>query len=162
MIVSLIVAADNKLGIGKNNQLLWHLPNDLKFFKNTTWAMPVAIGRKTFESLGNKLLPGRQNIIITHQNNYHVNGAVIVNSITAAIEWAKKNFYKEIFIAGGGEIYKQALPLAHKIYLTKVNATLEADTFFPAIPQDWHLVKEDARQADEKHTFDYTFQIWEK
>lgn len=163
MIISLIVAATENNVIGKNNQLLWHLPNDLKFFKNTTWAMPVVMGRKTFESIGNKPLKGRLNIIITKQKNWNADGVVIVNSIDDAIFVANSHNYKEIFIAGGGEIYNLTFKKAHKIYLTRVHTNMDGDTFFPEInEQNWQKIKSDLNNSDEKHAFSFSFELWEK
>jgi dihydrofolate reductase len=163
MIVSLIVAVSSNNAIGKDNQLLWHLPNDMKFFKMITWAMPVIMGRKTFESLKGKPLNGRLNIVITRQKDFSAAGVVVVNSLEQAINVAAEKDYKESFIIGGGEIYAAALPIANKIYLTRVEANIEADTFFP----DWDsssftLVHNDYHPADAKHIYPYRFQIWEK
>jgi dihydrofolate reductase len=161
MIVSLIVAAGNNNAIGKDNQLLWHLPKDLQFFKQTTWAMPVVMGRKTFESLGGKPLNGRVNIIITRQTNWSHEGVVVVHSLADAIFYAKESDYKEVFIAGGGEIYAQALSKASKIFLTRVDANIEGDTFFPEIdPSDWALASEVSHAPHEKHAFGFSFQTW--
>ncbi|MBU6261802.1 MAG: dihydrofolate reductase [Bacteroidetes bacterium] len=161
MIVSLIVAAGNNNAIGKDNQLLWHLPKDLQFFKQTTWAMPVVMGRKTFESLGGKPLNGRINIIITRQTNWSHEGVVVVHSLADAIFYAKESDYKEVFIAGGGEIYAQALPKANKIFLTRVDATIDGDTFFPEIDSsDWALANEVTHAPHEKHAFGFSFQTW--
>ncbi len=160
MNISLIVAASLNNAIGKNNQLLWHLPNDMKFFKQTTWAMPVVMGRKTFESIGSKPLNGRLNIIITNQKDYCANGAVVVNSIDDAIFVAQQHSYKELFIIGGGEIYKQAIDKANKIYLTRVDTIIDGDTFFEMDKQDWQLSFEDKKKADEKHIYNYSFETW--
>jgi dihydrofolate reductase len=161
--ISLIVAASQNNAIGKNNLLLWHLPNDLKFFKNTTWAMPVAMGRKTFESLGNKPLNGRLNIVITNQKNWQANGVVSVGSIEDAIFLAKAHNYKELFIAGGGEIYKQSLDKADRIYLTRVHAEVDGDTFFPELNKEkWQKTNSRFCKADLKHIYDYSFETWEK
>jgi len=133
MIVSLIVAAGTNNAIGKDNQLLWHLPKDLQFFKQTTWAMPVVMGRKTFESLGGKPLNGRVNIIITRQKDWSHEGVVVVHSLADALFFAKESDYKEVFIAGGGEIYAQAMPKAHKLYMTRVDAVGFANKIFQLI-----------------------------
>ncbi len=162
MIVSLIVAAATNHGIGKNNQLLWHLPKDLQFFKKITWAMPVVMGRKTFESLSGKPLPGRLNIVITRQRDWKPEGIVVVHSLNDALFVAQSADYKEVFVAGGGEIYKEALPMAHKVYLTRVQAEPEADTFFPELSADWQLVFDEPYPADAKHAFAFTFQRWER
>ena len=163
MKVSLIVAAAENNAIGKGNQLLWRLPNDLKYFKNVTWALPVAMGRKTYESLSGEPLPGRLNIVITRQADWSVPNVVVVNNLKDAIFVAQQHDYKEIMIAGGGEIYKEALPHADRIYLTRVHAELPADTFFPAISsKEWELVSNQDYKADEKHAYDYSFQVWER
>jgi dihydrofolate reductase len=163
MVTTLVVAASTNHAIGKNNQLLWHLPNDLKFFKNATWAMPVAMGRKTFESLGGKPLNGRLNIVITKQKDYFRDGIIVVESIDAAISFAKKNDYKEIMIAGGGEIYKQAFSIITKVLMTRVHTIIEGDTFFPVIDTNvFQLVKQQDYPADAKHQYAYTFETWER
>jgi dihydrofolate reductase len=160
--ISLVVAVSENNAIGKNNQLLWHLPNDLKFFKNTTWGGAVIMGRKTFESV-NKPLPGRTNIVITKQVNWTSENVIVVNSIEAAIQKAKDLNFKDIFIIGGGEIYKESMSIADKIYLTKVHTTIEGDTYFPELQNDkWKMISNKDFSADEKHAFDYSFQEWVK
>ena len=162
MIISFIVAASTNNVIGKNNQLPWSLPNDMKFFKNTTWAMPVLMGRKSFESLG-KPLPGRLNVVITRQNDWKPEGASVVHSVEDAIKVAAAADYNETFIIGGGEIFKEAMSVADKIYLTRVDVTLEGDAFFPAMnPKEWLMVSEQSFPSDEKHAYAYHFQLWER
>jgi dihydrofolate reductase len=162
MLISMVVAASTNNVIGKNNQLLWSLPNDMKFFKNTTWAMPVLMGRKTFESLG-KPLPGRLNIVITRQKDWKPEGATIVHSLEDAVKAASAADYNEAFIIGGGEIFKESMAIADKIYMTRVDAELEGDAFFPVIDKtQWQLVSEDSRTADAKHAYSYHFQLWRK
>ncbi len=162
MKISLVVAASDNHAIGKDNQLLWHLPKDMRFFKNTTWALPILMGRKTFESLGNKVLPGRMNIIITRQANKEYEGAKVATSLEQAIELAKQNDYKELMVIGGGEIYQMALPLADTIYLTRVHTSIEGDTYFPALGAEWMLESSEPQLADEKHAFDFDFEIWQR
>ena len=164
MILSHVVAASTNNAIGKDNQLLWHLPNDLKFFKNITWAMPVAMGRKSFEALGNKPLNGRFNIIITRNKDFKAEGCVVVHSLNDAIFVAQQNDYKELMILGGGEIYKQSIDISDKIYITRVHAVFEdADAFFPEIDESkWRLISNQDFFADEKHAYDYSFQLWDK
>lgn len=161
MTISLIVAASSNNVIGVNNQLPWHLPNDLKFFKNLTWAMPVVMGRRTFESMG-KALKGRLNIVITSNKNAEFENAVTVNSIKDALFVAENGDYKEVFIIGGGQIFNEVLDKADKVYLTRVHTELEGDVFFPQLGKEWKLAWSEAHQADEKHRYDYTFQRWEK
>lgn len=161
MLISLIVAAGTNNAIGKDNQLLWHLPKDLQFFKKTTWAMPVIMGRKTFESLSGKPLQGRLNIVVTRQRNWQPEGVTVVHSLDDALFVAASADYKEVFVAGGGEIYREALLQADKIYLTRVQAAPEADTFFPELsPDEWQLVSDDTFAKNEKHAYPYSFQLW--
>jgi dihydrofolate reductase len=163
MIVSLVVAAAENNVIGKNNQLLWHLPKDMKFFKNLTWAMPVVMGRKTFESMGSKPLPGRKNIIITRQPGWKADGVQVVNSVDAAVALAASLNYNETFIIGGGEIYMIAFDKADKIYMTRVHTEPEGDAYFPVMEKnDWELVSNTENPADEKHAYAFSFQLWQR
>lgn len=162
MTISLVVAAAENNAIGKNNQLLWHLPNDMKFFKNTTWGMAVIMGRKTFESL-NKPLPGRFNIVITRQADWKAEGVTVAADLNDALKKAKETNCNEVFVIGGGEIYQQSMQIADKIYITRVHAALDADTFFPEIDETkWQLSHNQDFAADEKHAFAYSFQTWER
>ena len=161
MIVSHIVAASTNNIIGKDFALLWTLPNDMKHFKNKTWALPVVMGRKTFYSLGNTHLNGRLNIVITRQQDYTAEGIIVVPDIEAAIALCKEEDYNEIMIIGGGEIYKQTLPIANKVYLTRVHTTIEGDTSYPELPpKEWHLEFEENFNPDAKHAYGYSFQTW--
>jgi dihydrofolate reductase len=164
MIISLVVAASTNNAIGKNNQLLWHLPNDMKYFKNVTWGMPVAMGRNTFQALNSTPLNGRVNIVITRQKKFQKQNVVIVHNIDDAIFFANQHDYKELMIIGGGEVYKTLLPKADKIYITRVHAVFEdADAFFPSIDENkWKLISNQDFFKDEKHTYDYSFQLWER
>ena len=124
--------------------------------------MPLIMGRKTFEAVG-KALPGRTNIVITKNENFSASQVITSGSLEEAMQKATETNCKEIFIAGGGEIYKQAMPLADRIYMTRVHATLEADTFFPEIPAaDWTLMQSTEVPADEKHAYPFTIEIWQK
>ena len=158
--VSFIVAASTNNAIGKGNQLLWHLPNDMRFFKNTTWGMPMIMGRKTFESV-NKKFPGRTNIVITRQKDWEREGVIVVSSLEEALKKAEETNGKEIFIIGGGEIFKESISKVDKIYLTRVHAILDGDTFFPEIDEkEWELTHEENFEKDQKHLYDYSFQTW--
>jgi dihydrofolate reductase len=163
MIVSLVVAAANNNAIGKDNKLLWHMPNDMKYFKNVTWGMPVIMGRKTFEALG-KPLPGRKNIVLTKQNGWKTGGTVTVKSFEDALFLGKEMDVKEMMVIGGGEIYRSVIDRADRIHITRIDASFEAaDTFFPAIdPGKWKLVSQKNYEADPKHQYNYSFQVWEK
>lgn len=163
--ISLIVAASSNNAIGRNNQLLWHLPIDLKFFKNTTWALPVIMGRKTFESVGGKPLIGRTNIIVSRQEGLtsQYDNVWFAPSLDDAIEQAKKLETKEICIAGGSQIYEQAMAIANRIYLTRVHAYFEADAFFPEFDvEEWKLSQNNDFVADEKHAYSFSIQQWDK
>ncbi len=160
--ISLVVAAAKNNVIGKDGQMPWHLPNDLKHFKNVTWGMPVIMGRKTFESLG-KALPGRKNIVISRQQGLQLPGAVTVKSIEDAIFVATETDAREVMVIGGGEIYKSLYTKSGRIYLTRVDAEPEGDTHFPVIdPGEWHLVSQKNHEADEKNAYNYSFQVWER
>lgn len=160
--ISLIVAAAENNAIGKANAMLWHLPQDLKFFKNTTWGMPIIMGRKTFESVG-KPLPGRTNIIVTTNPNWKAENTITTVNIEDAIKAANETNAKEIFITGGGEIYKQTLPMADRVYLTRVHTVIDGDAFFPEMDLTiWKICFEKHIKADEKNKFDMTFQTWER
>jgi len=135
MVISLIAAASENKVIGKDNRLPWCLPTDMRYFKNITWAMPVIMGRKSFESLG-KPLQGRKNIVITRRTDWQPDGVEIVHSIDQAIIVASELDVKEIFVIGGAEIFRAAMPSADRIYLTLVHGNIEGDTFFPEIKQE--------------------------
>jgi len=162
MNITLVVAASENNAIGLNNQLLWHLPKDMRFFKNTTWGMPILMGRKTFESMGSKPLPGRLNIIITRNKNWVNENVMVVTSIEEAIALANKFNYQELFVIGGGEIYEMALPLANKIWLTRVHCHLEGDTFFPALSSDWEKISLASNAVDAKHIYSFDFECWKR
>lgn len=163
MIISFVVAAANNNAIGKDNHLLWHLPNDMKYFKNVTWGMPVVMGRKTYEELG-KALPGRKNIVLTRQPGWEADGVIPVKNFEDALFLAKEMDVKEVMVIGGGEIYRSVFEKANRIHMTRVDASFEnADTFFPVIdPKVWHLVSQKNYEADKKHNYNYSFQVWEK
>ena len=154
--ITIIAAAAENNALGKDNTLVWHLPNDFKRFKQLTTGHYIIMGRKTFESFP-KPLPNRTHIIITRQKNYSPEGCIVVNSIEEALLKCPKD--EEVFIIGGGEIYQQALPFTDKIELTRVHGSVDADTFFPNIDYGhWKLILEEAHKKDDKHNFDFTFQ----
>ncbi len=156
--VSIIAAISKNNVLGKENKLLWHLPKDFKFFKENTLGHPIIMGRKTFESLP-KALPGRTNIIITGDRNYEKDGAVVTHSLEDAIKVGLSE-NKEVFICGGGQIYKEALEknLVDKIYLTEIDVETEGDAFFPTFDKpSWEISKKECHTKDEKHDFDFCF-----
>jgi dihydrofolate reductase len=161
MIISLLVAADENNVIGKDNKLPWHLPSDLKYFKNLTWGMPILMGRKTFDSIG-KPLPGRKTIVITRNKDWQHENVTTVHSLEEAIIKAKGFDVNEIFVIGGAEIFRSAFPDAKRIYLTRIHHRFDGDVFFPVLDNSWKLVKEKKQSADEKNAYDHTFQVWER
>jgi len=160
--ISFIVAVDENNLMGKGLELPWHLPNDMKYFKNQTWGMTVVMGRKTLDALG-KPLQGRQNIVITRNKDWKPEGVKPTHSLDEAIEQAKQTGANEIFIIGGAEIFRMAMPIANKIYLTRIHHQFEGDVYFPQIPaNEWHLVKSQPSFADEKNKYNHTFEVWER
>ncbi len=167
MIVSLIVAISKNFAIGKNNNLLWHLPEDMKYFKTKTLNHHIITGRKNYISIPKKFRPlkNRTNIVLTKQPNFKEAGCIICHRLADAINTAKKNNEKEVFIIGGGQIYKEALAknLVDKMYITHINENFEADTFFPKFEKsNWKKVSEKIKLKDSKHLYDYTFAVYEK
>ncbi|HEY8784540.1 MAG TPA: dihydrofolate reductase [Mucilaginibacter sp.] len=159
MIVTQVVAISENHVIGKDNKLLWYLPNDLKHFKEITTGHTIIMGRKTYDSVG-KPLPKRRNIIITRQH-ITIEGCEVVNSIEAALELCKDE--QQVFIVGGAEIYKQSLHLTDRICLTIVHKEFEGDSFFPEInKQEWKEVAREDHQPDEKNSLPYSFITLEK
>ena len=158
MLISIIVAVSKNGVIGKDNQLIWRLPDDLKRFKKLTTGHPIIMGRKTYESIG-RLLPGRKNIIITRSPDYKLDGAEIYHSIEAAIASCND---EKIFIIGGAEIFKQTLPLISEVYRTVIQHSFEADAFFPEISAEFKMTWEECHSADEKNKYAFCFQKWER
>ncbi|WP_293870848.1 dihydrofolate reductase [Flavobacterium sp.] len=156
--ITLIAAVGEKNELGKNNKLLWHLPDDFKRFKNVTSNHYIIMGRKTFESFP-KPLPNRIHVIITRQKNYAQEGCLVVDSLQKAIAVCRHG--EEIFIIGGGQIYNQSLEIADKLDITKVHHTFEADTFFPEIDTTkWKLTSSEFHPKNENHLFDFSFDTY--
>ena len=164
--VALIVAVAENGVIGKDNDLIWHLPKDMRFFKETTIGHHVIMGRKNFESIPHKYRPltDRTNIVITRQLGFKAEGCIVVNSVVAALDIAKNNGDTEPFIIGGGQIYKIALEqnLVDRIYLTKIHHTFDGDTFFPELNSEWKEINRQDCFSDEKNKYDYSFIVLEK
>ena len=159
--ISIIVAIARNFAIGKNNQLLWHIPADLKRFKKITSGHQVIMGKLTYESLPVRPLPGRRNIVITDQPGETFEGCTTVHSIGEALE--RCNEHEESFIIGGGSIYRQFLPYSNKLYITMVEKEFEADTFFPVIDfNQWRIIEKEDHEPDETNDFSYSFIIFEK
>ena len=157
MLISIIVAVAENGAIGKDNQLLWRLPDDLKRFKALTLGHPIIMGRKTFDSIG-KPLPGRTSIVITRNTDFQHEGVIVVHNIADALKEARKLNSEEAFIIGGGELYKLTQPIADKLYITEVETSIDGDTFFQIDnPDDWTETERTVHQADEKHFFAFNF-----
>ena len=158
--VSIIVAMDRNGLIGKGNRLPWHLPADLKHFKQVTMGKPIVMGRKTHQSIG-RPLPGRTNIVVTRDPDYGAEGCTVVNSLNEALSAAGE--VEEVMIIGGATLYEQALPHTGRIYLTRVQAELDGDTWFPELREaDWTVVAASDHDKDNKNPFAYTFEILER
>ncbi|HEV7381630.1 MAG TPA: dihydrofolate reductase [Dyadobacter sp.] len=162
MLTSIIVAVSGNGVIGKDNQLIWRLPDDLKRFKALTLGHPMIMGRKTFESIG-KPLPGRTSIVVTRNADFAADGVIIAHSLQDALTEARKIEEQEVFIIGGGELYKQSLSLADKLYITEVNTVTDGDTFFQITdPTQWDEIERTVHQADDRHSFSFNFVNYSK
>lgn len=163
MTISSIVAFSDNNVIGIDNELPWHLPNDLKFFKRTTSNHTIIMGRKTFESIG-RPLPNRENIVITRNASYKADGIRCFDSIEAAVKYCENKAKDEIFFIGGAQIYKACLPWTDKLFITRVHTTIDNGTaFFPEVALNkWELIKKEPQQKDEKNAFDHTFETYIK
>lgn len=160
MKITMIAAAAENNALGKNNELVWHLPDDFKRFKTITSHHHIIMGRKTFETFP-KLLPNRKHIVITRQKDYKSDGVEVFHSLEDALKFCSGE--NEVFIIGGGEIYKQALPHAHKIELTRVHDTFDADAFFPEINEsNWNLINSEYHGKDDSHDYDFTYLTYKK
>ncbi len=157
--ISMIWAMGKDNALGCRNRMPWYLPADFAYFKKVTIGKPVIMGRKTFESIG-KPLPGRVNVVITRSADFKPEGCITVDTIEKAKAYAED---KEAFIIGGAEIYKAFLPIADKLYITEINQTFEADSFFPEIDySQWKLVSREQGPRDVKNPFDYEFLVYER
>jgi dihydrofolate reductase len=158
--LTLIVAVADNGVIGRDNALPWHLPEDLKHFKRLTMGKPMIMGRKTFESIG-KPLPGRLNIVVTRDANYHRDGVVVAQDLDAALRAAGDA--PEVMVIGGAELFRLCLPRATRLHLTRVHAEIPGDVHWPEIDaRAWRLAAREPHDADERHAHAYTFELWEK
>ena len=161
MSISIIAAMSENHVIGRSGDLPWHLPDDFARFKRITTAHPIIMGRKTFDSIGAKPLPSRQNIVVSRNRDYRPNGIDVVASLDAALALAGEQV--EVFICGGEQIYRLALPQADRLYLTIVHTVIDGDTHFPAIDMEqWRLISEQHHQADDRHALAMTFRDFER
>lgn len=165
MIISLIAALTRNHIIGRNNDLPWHLPDDMKYFMQTTKGHHVIMGRKNYDSIPEKFrpLPNRTNLVVTRQHNLQLAGCTVVNSLEAAVDIAQKAGEAELFIIGGAAIYQLGMPLAQRLYLTEIGTELEGDTHFPAFDKSgWTEVSRKHHLADERHAYPFDFVIYER
>lgn len=159
--IALIAAMDRNRVIGSDNQMPWHLPDDLRFFKATTLGKPVVMGRKTFESIGERPLPKRRNLVVSRRSDYAPDGVEVFPSIDAAL--AACSEAPEVMIIGGGELYRQTLPFANRLYVTRVDTTVSGDTLFPAWSEtEWTIVQSLPHAKDEQHPYAFEFQTFER
>ncbi|NRD80482.1 dihydrofolate reductase [Bacillus sp. BRMEA1] len=159
--ISFIVAMDENRVIGKNNKLPWHLPADLKFFKRVTMGHSVVMGRKTHESIG-RVLPGRENIIITRNTNFQSEGCKVFHSVEEFIRFSRGH-HKEYFIIGGAEIFRETFHFADRLYITQIHENFNGDTYFPEFNvNDWILDSCEKGIQDEKNPYDYEFRIYDR
>ena len=151
----MVVAATENDVIGRDNGMPWHLPDDLKYFKSRTMGKPMLMGRKTFESIG-KPLPGRTSVVMTRDPDWKHDGAIVVRSLDEALKWAANE--PELCAVGGAEIFRLAMPLAQRLFLTRIHANIEGDTFFPKLdPAAWREVERAEHPADERHAYAMSF-----
>ncbi|WP_070119277.1 dihydrofolate reductase [Bacillus marinisedimentorum] len=159
--ISFLVALDRNHTIGKDNDLPWHLPEDLRYFKNVTMDHPIVMGRKTHESIG-KILPGRENIIVTRNREYECGECTIAHSAGEVLEMERKSG-DEYFVIGGAELFNSFFPYADRLYITYIEEFFEGDTFFPDYDKnDWSLLSEEKGIKNEKNPYDYYFRVYEK
>ena len=160
MKLSIIAAMDKNRVIGKDGNLPWHISSDLKNFKKITMGKPILMGRKTHESIG-KILPGRENIILTKKRNYSVEGCIVKNNLDEVLSNFKK--VSELIVMGGATLYEQTLDKAEKLYITEVRACIEGDIFFPEYdPDQWVEISRNSFEADENNEYDYNFTVLER
>ncbi len=166
MIISMIAARAQNGAIGKNNDMIWHLPDDLKYFKDKTRHHHILMGRKNFDSLGEKYqpLPQRVNLVVTRNTDWQHDGVEVFHDINDAIEFARKNKEEELFVIGGGEIYTACLPMANKLYITEVYAEFpNADAYFPDFDKsNWKETSREKHPSDEKHPISFDYVIFER
>ena len=157
----MVARSDNNV-IGKDNDLVWHMPADLKYFKETTSGHFVVMGRKTYESM-NKPLPGRLNIIVTRQSDYYREACIVTHSLEEALALGEENGQQELFILGGSQIYRMALDTADRIYLTEIHSKFDGDAFFPEIDSSiWKEIKREDHESDDKNPYPYSFVVLER
>ena len=163
MIVSQIVAVSENWIIGRNNDLPWNMPDDMAWFQRITMGHHVILGRRNYEANGNRALPGRTNIVISRQKKLVLEDSIVVPSLENALDIAREEKQEEVFIIGGGEIYRLSMPMTYRVYLTVIHTHLEGDTSYPELDMsEWGKIFEDRHNSDENNQYDFTFNIFEK
>lgn len=165
MEIAMIVAVAENGVIGKDNDLVWSLPDDMKYFMNTTKGHYIILGRKNYDSLPPKFrpLPNRTNIVVTRQKDLELEGAHVVHTIDDAIELCKKDKQEKIFVIGGGQIYKQALPFTDSLYITEIHHSFEGDTYFPHVNKnEWTEVSREPHGTDDRHLYAFDFVVYKR
>jgi dihydrofolate reductase len=159
--ISFLVAMDQKRTIGKDNDLPWHLPADLKYFKQVTMGHPIVMGRKTHEAIG-RVLPGRENIVLTREKSYTSPGCTVIHSIEDLLNIDKEKD-EEVFVIGGAEIFKEVFTSADRLYITLIEDVFEGDTYFPDFDQsEWEVVSKEKGIKDEKNPYDYYYIVFKR
>lgn len=163
MIVSQIVAVSENWIIGRNNDLPWNMPDDMAWFQRITMGHHVIMGRRNYEANGNMALSGRTNVVISRQEKLVLQDSIVVSSLENALDIARKEMQKEVFIIGGGEIYRLSMPITDRVYLTVIHTRLKGDTSYPELDMNkWEMMFEDKHSSDKNNQYDYTFKIFEK
>ena len=163
MIISQIVAVSENWIIGRDNDLPWTMPDDMAWFKRVTMGHTVIMGRRNYEANGSQALPGRTNIVISRQKDLRLDDSMVVPTLESALEICKREEQEEVFIVGGGEIYRLSLPRTDRIYLTVIHTRLEGDTTYPELnTEEWQNIHEDPHRSDQQNPFDFTFYILER
>lgn len=162
MEISLIVAMAKQGVIGSNNQLPWQMPADLAYFKRQTLGKPILMGRSTFESIG-RPLPGRLNIVLSRDASRQIEGVAMVTSVEDALHLANTAAHQELMVIGGGQVYALALPMASKLYVTRIDVQVDGDAVFPEWNEkEWELTMCDSHQSDEHNEYNYIFEVWQR
>ncbi|MRG88312.1 dihydrofolate reductase [Salinibacillus xinjiangensis] len=160
--ISLLVAMDRNRLIGKDNDLPWRLPNDLKFFKETTMGHTIVMGRKTYESIG-RPLPGRKNVVMTRDPDYQAEGCEVIHSWETIKKWNEESPEREVFIIGGSHLFNDAIHFADRMYITEIDEAFEGDTFFPAFDRsEWELTHKEKGIKNEKNPYDYYYCTYDR
>jgi dihydrofolate reductase len=165
MIISLIAALTQNRVIGKDNSLPWHLPDDMKYFMQTTKAHHVIMGRKNYDSIPEKFrpLPNRVNIVVTRQQGFKAPACTVVHALEEGIDISRKSGQQEVFVIGGSDMYKMALPISHRLYLTEIETELDGDTYFPEFNRaEWKETSRRHHPADDRHAFAFDFVVYDR